>query len=127
MGARATRARVKLAVDHHYSPAIATELRARGHDVIAVSERGWEAEDDASLLALCTQELRPLLTNNVDDFTAIVRAWAVEGRQHSGLVFTSDVSMPRGRNAIGRCLEALDGLMRPNSADDPFADRVHWL
>jgi predicted nuclease of predicted toxin-antitoxin system len=118
---------VKLALDHHYSPAIATELRARGHDVMAVSDRGWEPEDDASLLALCTQELRALLTTNVSDFTAIARAWAVEGRQHSGLVFTSDVSMPRGRNAIGRSLEALDGLMRANPADDAFADRVHWL
>ncbi len=118
---------MKLALDHHYSPAIATELRGRGHDVIAVAERGWETEDDASLLSLCRQELRALLTNNVVDFAVIARRWAVEGRQHSGLVFTSDVSMPRSRRAIGSYVTALDGLLRANPADDALADRVHWL
>ena len=127
MGAPATCPRVKLALDHHYSPTIATELRGRGYDVIAVAERGWETEDDASLLALCREELRALLTNNVADFTVIARTWAVEGRQQSGLVFTSDVSMPRTRHAIGRYIEALDGLLRANPADEAFADRVHWL
>ena len=127
MGAPATRSRVKLALDHHYSPAIATELRARGHDVIAVIERGWETEEDEPLLALCAQEVRALLTNNVGDFTVISRRWALEGRQHSGLVFTSDASMPRARRTIGRYVEALDALMRSNPAPDALVERVSWL
>ncbi len=118
---------MRLALDHHYSPAIATELRGRGHDVIAVAERGWETEDDTALLTLCRQELRALVTNNVADFTIIVRRWAVEARPHSGLVFTSDVSMPRGRRAIGSYVTALDGILRAHPAIDAFADRVHWL
>jgi len=118
---------VRLALDHHYSSAIATELRAHGHDVIAVAERGWETESDASLLALCNQELRALVTNNVSDFTLIARRWAVEGRSHAGLVFTSDLSMPRGRSSIGRYVEALEQLLLTNPTDEAFRDRSHWL
>lgn len=127
MGAPATRPRVKLALDHHYSPAIATELRHRGHDVIAVAERGWETEDDASLLALCHQEVRALLTNNIADFTLVARRWAAEGSQHSGLVFTSDASTPRTRAAIGRYVEALEKMVSAYPSDDALADGVLWL
>ena len=118
---------MKLALDHHYTPIIATSLAARGHDVIAVIERGWEAHDNETLLELCNQEARALLTNNVGDFTVIARRWALEGRRHCGLVFSSDDSMPRGKNATGRYLDALDGLLRANPGDEAFADRVHWL
>jgi Domain of unknown function (DUF5615) len=118
---------VKLALDHHYSPAIAIELRARGHDVIAVMEREWETEDDESLLALCGRDARALVTNNVGDFTVIARSWAAEGREHAGLIFTSDASMPRSRRTIGRYVESLDALLRANPGDGAANDRVHWL
>ena len=118
---------MKLALDHHYSPAIATELRKRGFDVVAAIERGWETEDDEALLGLCDKERRALVTNNVADFTVIARGWAIEGRRHSGLIFTSDVSMPRDRQTIGRYVEALAELLRASPRGDAFTDRVHWL
>jgi hypothetical protein len=127
MGASAARSRVKLALDHHYSKAVAVQLRPRGHDVIAAAERGWESEDDESLLVMCHEEGRALMTNNVPDFVLIARRWALEGRQHAGLVFTSDISMPRTREMTGRFVQALDQLLRSNTADGAFADRVHWL
>jgi hypothetical protein len=116
-----------LALDHHYSRAISEQLRARGFDVIAAIERGWETELDEALLVLCEQEQRVLMTNNVADFVVIIRRWAVEGRRHAGLIFTSDASMPRGRDAILRYVESLDTLLRSNRDDHAFADRVHWL
>jgi hypothetical protein len=118
---------VKLALDHHYSPQIAVQLRKRRCDVIAVIERGWEQEDDEPLVALCTTESRALLTNNVADFTVIARRWALEGRQHAGLIFTSDASMPRGRHTTGRYVTALQTLIRANPDGDGFTDRVQWL
>jgi hypothetical protein len=116
-----------LALDHHYSRAIAEQLRPRGFDVIAAIERGWEAELGETLLGLCEQEQRALMTNNVADFAVIIRSWAVEGRQHAGLIFTSDASMPQGSRPIGHYLDSLETLMRSNLHDDAFADRLHWL
>jgi len=117
---------VKLALDHHYSTAIAIQLRERGFDVIAVIERAWETEDDEALLAVCDEEQRALVTNNVADFTVIARGWAIEGRRHSGLIFTSDVSMPRGRQTIGRYVKVLEVLLQANPREGAFTDRVQW-
>lgn len=118
---------MRLALDHHYSPAIARRLRELHHDVVAAVERGWEAEDDEPLLVLCAGEQRALLTNNVADFAVIARRWHAEGRVRSGLVFTSDASLPRHRDTIGRYVEALAALMAANPHDEAFLDRVHWL
>ena len=118
---------MRLALDHHYSTRIAVKLREKGHDVIAANERSWEAETDDALLALCHDERRALLTNNVADFVVLARRWAIEGRAHSGLVFTSDSSMPRSKQNIGRYFQRLDLLLRSLPAQDSLVDRIHWL
>jgi len=118
---------VKLALDHHFPKVIAQQLRGRGHDAIAIAERGWESEDDESLLAACHHEGRAMMTNNVADFVVIARQWALQGRQHAGLIFTSDQSMPRSRHSTGQFIQALDQLLRSHTAEVAFADRVHWL
>lgn len=127
MGARAGRPGVKLALDHHYPLPIAARLRERGHDVVAAVEVGWETEEDGVLLERCARDERALLTNNVRDSAPLPRHWQAEGRSHLGLIFTSDRSMPRGRDGIGRYVDALDALMQQHPDDDGLVDRVHWL
>lgn len=118
---------MKLALDHHYSPRIAAHLRSDDYDVVAAVDMGWEAEEDEALLALCATETRALLTNNVADFVVIERRWQAEGRSHWGLVFTSDASLPRSRDSIGRYVDALAALLDSNQGDDALLDRIHWL
>jgi predicted nuclease of predicted toxin-antitoxin system len=117
---------VRLLLDHHYSTAIAEQLRARGHDAQAALERGWQAEDDETLLELCAAEDRALLTNNVADFAAIAGRWAATGRQHAGLIFTSDQSLPRSKKTIGRFVACLDRLLS-SSPESALRDQVRWL
>lgn len=118
---------MRLALDHHYSPRIAELLRTRDHDVVAAVERGWEQEADEPLLSICTQDARALLTNNVGDFVTVARHWATETRSHFGLIFTSDASMPRGRDSIGRYVEALDEILRLHPGADALRDLQLWL
>jgi hypothetical protein len=68
-----------------------------------------------------------LLTNDVADFTVIARRWGVQGRQHAGLLFSSDASMPRARRTIGRYVTALERVLAAHPGEHDFADRVHWL
>lgn len=118
---------MRLALDNHYSHAIAALLRDRKHDAVAAVERGWEVEEDESLLTICADELRALLTNDVADFIGIARSWAAEGQNHAGLIFTADGRMPRTRDMVGRYVDALDALLVENRSDDAFTNRIHWL
>jgi hypothetical protein len=127
MGTPAAGHSVKLMLDHHYPTAIATQLRLSGRDVGAAVERDWHREPDEVLLTLCAAEQRTLLTNNVGDFMAIARNWAVSGQQHAGLIFTSDASLPRTHAAVGRYVELLDALLHEYPDPDVFIDRIHWL
>ena len=127
MGAGTPSAAVKLALDHHYSRDIAEQLRAKGHDVVAAMERGWDQEDDEALLTLCLAEQRALLTNNVSDFVEIARRWSVQGQSHAGLIFTSDASLPRTRRTIGRFVKLLQDVLSEHAESADFTDRIHWL
>jgi predicted nuclease of predicted toxin-antitoxin system len=118
---------VKLALDHHYPRTIAEQLRGAGHDVVAAIEQGWEREEDESLLAICTTEMRALLTNNVGDFAVIARRWAGEDRPHCGLIFTSDTAWPRRRDAIGRYVTTLDDLLHGHPNNNALEDQILWL
>ncbi|HWL42892.1 MAG TPA: DUF5615 family PIN-like protein [Ilumatobacter sp.] len=118
---------MKLALDHHYTRLIAERLRERGHDVVAVIDRGWELLDDEELLDTCHAEQRALLTNNVQDFAVIARRWAADGRSHHGLIYTSDAGRPRTRAATGRFVDDLAELMTAGPATDAFIDQIWWL
>jgi hypothetical protein len=127
VGPAAAGAPVRLVLDHHYSHLIAERLRDRGHDVVAVFERGWHRCSDEELLDRCAAEGRVLLTNNVADFVAIAQRWAAEGRSHAGLVFPSDVSLPRTRATIGTYVELLEAWLQEHPEEPASVDRIHWL
>lgn len=119
---------MRLLLDAHYSPAIAEQLRARGHDVVAAGERDdLRALPDDQLLAVATTEQRALLTNNVADFVRLIQRAAETGTRHFGLVLTSDRTLPRSTRAIGRHVRALEALLQARPAADGLADATIWL
>jgi hypothetical protein len=119
---------VRLLLDEHYAPKIAAELRKRGHDVVSTTERDdLRGLGDRELWNLASAEGRALMTENVGDFMPLVREATAEGRRHSGIVFTSARSLPRGSHTIGLYVKRLGGVLRDRNADDALADQVHWL
>lgn len=64
---------VRLLLDEMFSPTVAAELRALGHDVIAVADRpDLRSKSDQELYAWASAEQRWLLTENVKDFRPIM-------------------------------------------------------
>jgi hypothetical protein len=120
---------VRLLLDEHYSPEIARQLRARGHDVVAVTERAeLIGLDDDELIRRMAQERRAIMTNNVKDFVPLATRTAVAADDHSGLLFTSDKSMPRRNDTIGRFVNALDEFLQPHQGDDDtYRNQIQWL
>jgi hypothetical protein len=119
---------VRVLLDVHVSPAIAAQLRGRGHDVEAAAEDDAARRlSDEALLEHAVADGRALVSNNARDFLPIVAEWARAGREHYGLLLTSDRRMPRDRDKIGRFVTTLDSLMGEHSAEDAFTNRVSWL
>ena len=117
---------MKLVVDEMYAPAVAAQLRARGHDAVAVAEiAGLAGASDAALLDWARSSQRVLLTENAADFLPLHAAALQSGEPHAGIVFTSNSALPRGRaSTVGALVKALDALMR--DAPDVEGD-VRWL
>ena len=118
---------MKLLIDEHYADEIAAQLRAVGHDAVTVSERQMKSIDDEPLLELACFESRALLMNNARDFMGIVVRWATSGRDHCGLLLTSDSSMPRHKGTIGLYVRTLGAIMDANPAPRALANEVRWL
>jgi hypothetical protein len=119
---------LKLLIDEMYPPTIAERLRDRRHDAEAVTERSeLRALADADLFALAQEELRALVTENIDDFSVIASGHDQRGQAHHGLVLVPPGNYPRGRTGtIGRMVTGLDGLLREHPGTTPTSMR-HWL
>ncbi|HUO71647.1 MAG TPA: DUF5615 family PIN-like protein [Solirubrobacteraceae bacterium] len=118
---------MKLLLDEHYADDIAVALRNGGHDARTVSELGLKGTGDEPLLRFASSEDRALLTNNVRDFVGIVARWAADGREHCGLLLTSDASMPRGKGSVGLCVRTLGAMMDGHPGARALANQVRWL
>lgn len=119
---------MKLLLDEHYSPEIARQLRTRGHDVVAFAARAdLVGLSDDELLRRMAQEQRAIMTNNVKDFVPLTSRAAAGGDEHSGVLLTSDKSLPRRSDAIGRTVAALDEFLQRHQAKDSLRNQVRWL
>lgn len=89
------------------------------------------AADDPVLASLPDEELlraasragRAVVTENARDFDRIIRAWAVTGEHHSGVVFTSPRRYHRGGSTYpANLISALEALATHPPSQDP-----NWL
>jgi hypothetical protein len=114
---------VKLLLDEQISGKVADRLRAKKHDVLAVTaDPSLRGMGDADLFELAREQGRALVTYNRIDFEPLVREYAEAGRSHHGLVIVHPLRFPSWEFA--RLAKALTKVLeRP----DPGTDFVVWL
>jgi hypothetical protein len=118
---------VRLFLDEHFSPRIAELLRAGGHDVGSILERGLAGMADRLLIAAAHDEGRALVTENVADLLKIAVELAHLDAHHSGIILTNAHRFPRSQDGIGRLVRSLDRLLVTYPDANAFVDRVVWL
>ena len=116
---------MKLLLDEMWSPAVAEELRRRGHDAEAVAARpDLRGASDETLFTVGLAEGRAIVTENVKDFRELATTASRAGRDHPPLILTSSRAWPRANpGTIGRLIKALDALL---TADDAI-EGERWL
>ena len=104
---------MKLLLDAMWAPEIAVQLRRRGHDVVAVTERpGLRGLPDALVFGTAQAEGRAVVTENVSDFRPLAAYQLHHHRTHHGLIFTSNRRFPRhDPRTAGRLIAALGELL----------------
>ena len=110
-----------------YAPAIAAELRARGHDVISAHDPGHAlptGASDADVLAAAQRDERTLVTENVRDYRPLESALLADGSRHAGLVYTTNRQFPRGD--LDRCPRLLIRV-QPVPLDEPRRSQTQTL
>jgi hypothetical protein len=113
---------VKALLDEMIPPAVAEQLRQRGHDVVAVAERAdVRSLPDREVFAFAQAEGRAIVTRDRADYILLDREQRAAGVPHAGLVL---VSSRFAAAAVGPLVKALDQLL---ARDEPYPDFVHWL
>ena len=104
---------MRLLIDEMYPAAVAEQLRRRGHDAVAVTERKeLRSLADSAIFAEGQTDRRDVVTENVGDFVPLAEEADQRGRAHHGLVLIDPARFPRGqRRTIGRLVKELERLM----------------
>jgi predicted nuclease of predicted toxin-antitoxin system len=120
---------VRLLIDEMWPTTLAEELRRRGHDVVAVTERPDLAHrsDDVIFDHACKKD-RVVFTENVPDFVPLATSLLSTGGAFPGLLLTSNAAWPRGNpRTLGRVVRALDAFLSAHPSDTALQGRIEWL
>ena len=122
---------MRLLLDEMWSPAIASELRKRGLDAIAIGEAQhasrYAGVPDHEVFARAQEDRRAIVTDNVPDYEQARRDWEARGAPHHGLVYALNPPFNRHRGgAVGPMVRALEHFLASQPGDEPF-NRVHFL
>ena len=101
-----------LLLDEMFSVAIAEQLRAKGHDVIAVvTDPALVGLSDDQILAHATDTGRALVTANIKDFVPLDARYRAASQTHAGLILVSTKTFPQDRTFTAAITSALSALL----------------
>ena len=122
---------MRLLLDEMISATVAEQLRARGHNVVAVQDPGLghlRGMDDCVLLDHAAEEHRAVVTDNIPDFVRCHQRRVDRDQAHYGLLlFTNDTFNRHRHDAfVGQLLAALEDQLLTH-ADDNDSSWIRWL
>jgi hypothetical protein len=101
-----------LLLDEMFSGFIAEQLRAKGHDVLAVvTDPALIGLPDDQILAHATMTGRALVTANIKDFMPLDARHRAANRAHPGLILVSAKTFPQDRAFTAEITRALSALL----------------
>ena len=109
----------KLHLNEHLSPRLAEQLRQYGFDVTSTLELNMVEADDDEQLAYAASSERAIVTFNHKDFAVRHEQYRAEGKDHWGIVLSTEETMDVIRRRLLRLLNAL-------SADE-LKNQIRWL
>lgn len=119
---------MRLLLDEMLSPAIARELRSRGHDVKAITEGPrHKSLSDPDVMDLARSERRAVVTNNLRDYRPLHHAATAPGGQgHYGIVLMPG-GYRRAKRDMGRIIAALEVILAEHPGEDDLENAEAWL
>jgi predicted nuclease of predicted toxin-antitoxin system len=118
---------LRLLLDEQLSPAIADQLRSRGHDVLTAVEAGLGGVTDERVLAWAVRERRAVVTNNIRDFRTLHADSLKTRSPHCGIVLVPTGKYSLRRDKLGPLVAALDQLLMVSPAVDALQDVEYFL
>jgi len=97
----------KLHLNEHLSPRLAEQMREYGFDVTSTFESGMVEADDDEQLAHAVLEFRALVTFNHKDFAVRHAQYMAEGKEHWGIILSTEESVDVLRRHLLRLLNTL--------------------
>ena len=109
----------KLHLNEHISWRIAEQLRKLGFDVTSTLELGMVDEDDDVQLAFAVSQQRAVVSINHKHFAPLHDQYAAEGKEHWGIILSTEEAVPVLRRRLLRLLNTV-------SADE-LKNQMRWL
>jgi hypothetical protein len=120
---------LKLLLDEHISPAVATGLRRRNRTLTVHSLQEWEGgsflgQDDHACLKEAARQRLTLATYDRRTIPPLLKTWAEQELHHAGVIFVDEKTIsPADIGALVRALNALDKETRTWN----WTDRICFL
>lgn len=109
----------KLHLNEHLSPRLAEQLRAYGFDVTSTLELNMVEADDDEQLAYAASTQRAIVTFNHKDFAVRHLQCLAEGKEHWGIVLSTEEAPDVLRRRLLRLLNTLRA--------EELKNQIRWL
>lgn len=96
--------KIRLFLDEDVHPDLAPVLRKMGFDAVSTVETGRKGETDLSQLQYAVSEKRTIITFNVKDFVLLYNQLYSEGREHSGIIVSTQLNFKETLKRLLRLL-----------------------